>query len=263
MLTGCLQRIEPFGWDTEDRIYFLLDDDRLYRRTDPPIPEPPEKKAKAKPKKSKSTRSSKRRKLSTPLTESGLDEDEEEDAVDEGAPEVVQPTDSADADTFGGMKWECIAVTLKEYQAVIESLKGSRDVNDKQLRKRLVDDVLPVMLGKAEEQARKEARRVRERENEMKLLSAKRSSRIATKLDKKKEEEAAAEAERKRREDVAMARKLEQRAQKAEQVSRLSVLWAPTILTDAGPRVTYDDTRATSTRARSQAHLARGGATEA
>lgn len=220
MLTGCLQRIEPFGWDTEDRIYFLLDDDRLYRRTDPPIPEPPKKKAKAKPKKSKSTRSSKRRKLSTPLTDDGLDE-EDEDATEEPAAEAEQHTNSLDTDTFGGMKWECIAVTLEEYQAIIESLKGSRDMNDKQLRKRLVDDVLPVVLGKAEEQARKEARRARERENEIKLLSAKRSSRIATKLDKKKEEEAAAEAERKRREDLAMARKLEQRAQKAEQVSTL------------------------------------------
>ena len=36
-----MQRIEPTGWDSDDRTYYILDDNRLYRMTQaPPTPVP-------------------------------------------------------------------------------------------------------------------------------------------------------------------------------------------------------------------------------
>jgi hypothetical protein len=57
---------------------------------------------------------------------------------------------------------------------------------------------LPV-IEKAEEKQKKNARKQKELLNLQKLATAKRSSRIASKLDKEREEQEAAEAERKRR----------------------------------------------------------------
>ena len=88
-------RMEPLGWDKDDRAYFVLDDNRLYRRSDvpvsPPTP-PPKPKAQSTSKakkgsKSKGTRSSKRRKT---------------DEVDDDEP------DSMDIDTEGGAKDDTI-----------------------------------------------------------------------------------------------------------------------------------------------------------
>ncbi|KAK0647735.1 Reticulocyte-binding protein 2-like protein a [Lasiodiplodia hormozganensis] len=208
-------RVEAFGWDKEDRTYFVLDDDRLYRRTDPPLPAaPPQKskpKSKAKPKKTKGTRASKRRRLSTSPSESDA-EQEEDGAQDAPAPEE---------DTFGGMTWECVAVTLEDYTTFVDSIRKSRDPNEKELVKRLQADVIPIIEKRAEQQRQKALRKQRELENLEKLANAKRSSRIAGRLEKQKEQEAAVEAERKRVSDLEMAKK-EQEKQKQMEEARQS-----------------------------------------
>ncbi|KAJ9668561.1 hypothetical protein H2201_001203 [Coniosporium apollinis] len=203
-------RIDPLGWDSEDRSYLLLDDDRLYRRTDPPIPAtpPPKPKSKAKGKKTKATRGNKRRKLAS-AEESGADE--EEDTV---LPE--EPPQAAEDDGFGGMKWECIAITLEDYNAFMEGIRRSRDPNEKTLYKRLTEDVIPIIEKRAEAQRQKVLRKQRELENLQKLATAKRSSRIADKMEKQKEIEAAAEAERKHQAELANARKVQERQRKME-----------------------------------------------
>lgn len=190
--------MEPTGWDSQDRILFVLDDNRLYRRTDPPPPPEP-KKAKAKPKSktSRGTRASKRQKLSSP--------DPDEVAEHEEAPVDQQPEEVED-DGLGGMKWECVCVTLEDYQEYLSSIRKSRDPNEKILYKRLEEDVMPVMLGLAEEQAKKQARKMRELENMQKLAMAKRSSRISSRLEKQKELDEVEAAERKRQAELAAAK---------------------------------------------------------
>lgn len=205
-----MQRMEPTGWDSEDRVLYVLDDNRLYRQTEPPPPPEPKKtKAKPKPKKSRGTRASKRQKVSTPEPEELVEED------DESTEQKKEPED----DGFGGMKWECICVTLEDYQEYMGSIRKSRDPNEKTLYKRLEEDVLPVMQGLAEEQARKQARKQKELENMQKLAFAKRSSRISSRLEKQKEIEEVEAAERQRQAELAKAKAEQERQKKLEEVS--------------------------------------------
>ncbi|KAF2157737.1 hypothetical protein K461DRAFT_250909 [Myriangium duriaei CBS 260.36] len=208
-------RIEPFGWDSEDRTYFLLDDDRLYRRTDAPIPPTPVKpkaKSKSKPKaRARGTRASKRIRLSTPETE-----DEDESIVDDTNVDVeVQPAEQDD--DFGGMRWECLAVTMDEYQDFLESIRRSRDPNEKALHKAIIESVIPILEKRAESQKQKMLKRQRELENLQKMATAKRSSRLADKQEKQREVEEAAAAERKRLADLDMARKEQRRQQEMDE----------------------------------------------
>lgn len=207
MLT-CLQRIEPFGWDAEDRTYFVLDDNRLYRRTDPPPPPPPAPKPKKNSKKSKAaSRASKRRKVSEPA------ESEVEPTEDDS--NVAQAEEKED-DGFGGMIWECLAVTLDEFNTFLDSIQKSKDPNEKTLRKRIVDDVLPLLEKQEEARKRKQVQKERELFNLEKLATAKRSSRIAGKLEQQKHEEEAREAERKKQAELAMAKKEQEKWLKLE-----------------------------------------------
>lgn len=201
--------MEPTGWDSQDRTIFVLDDNRLYRRTDPPPPPEP-KKAKAKPKskKAKGSRSSKRQKVSTPEPEEAVDE--------EAAPDEQQPAPAEDDDGLGGMKWECICVTLEDYQEYMASIRKSRDPNEKILYKRLEEDIMPVMQHLAEEQAKKQARKMKELENMQKLAMAKRSSRISSRLEKQKEQEELEAAERKRQSELAAAKAEQERLKQLE-----------------------------------------------
>ncbi|KAF2002858.1 hypothetical protein P154DRAFT_392315, partial [Amniculicola lignicola CBS 123094] len=209
-----LWRMEPLGWDIQERSLFVLDDNRLYRQTEPPPPAPPAKtKAKAKSKKSRSTRTSKRRKISSPSQS-----EEPEEVGDDAAEDAAGQTNVAvEDDGFGGMKWECLCITLEDYEAYMSGIKRSRDANEKALYQRLEDEVLPDIRGAAEERAKKEARRLRELETEQKLLHAKRSSRISARQQKHQKEEEKAEAERKRQADLAMARAEEEKATQQEQ----------------------------------------------
>lgn len=207
-MINMLQRMEPTGWDSQERSLYVLDDNRMYRMTDPPPPpEPAKAKAKPKSRKSKGSRSSKRQKVSTPEPEEAADD---EQVADEHQPETID-------DGLGGKKWECICVTLEDYQEYMNSIRKSRDPNEKILYKRLQEDVIPVMEGLAEEQARKQARKLKELENLQKLATAKRSSRISSRLEKQKEVEEAEAAERKRREELAMAKAEQERQKKMEE----------------------------------------------
>jgi len=197
----------------------LLDDDRLYRQTEAPLPPTPVKakakpksKAKAKPRRSRGTRSSKRVKLSNPEDEE--EEDDDVDEVDDTVAEIKQ--DVEEDNDYGGMTWECIAVNMEEYTAFLETISKSRDPNEKALRKAVMDTVMPILEKKAEAQRQKALRKQREWENMQKLATAKRSSRIAGRMEKQKEEEEAAAAEQKRLADLAMAHKEQERQSKLE-----------------------------------------------
>jgi two-component sensor histidine kinase len=212
-----VKRIDPCGWDSEDRTYFLFDDDRLYRQTDPPIPSPASRKAKSKlpP---KSSRSSKRRRLSRVIPDTTPEDDSEEEALPNG----VEPHALDYEENFAGRKWECVAITLDDYNKFLDTIKRSRDPDEKNLFKFITNDVIPILHQREEERQRKELRRLRELENLHKLATAKRSSRLADKLEKKKEQEAAEEAERKRIAELEMAHKELAKQRRMEEVCSMT-----------------------------------------
>lgn len=121
-----------------------------------------------------------------------------------------------DADTLGGYKWECVAITLAEYQELVESFKRSKDPNEKALRERLIDEVVPIIEAGEDRQRRKMERRERELLALEKMATAKRSSRIAGKAEREKAEKDAAEAERKHAADLAAARRDQERQEQMD-----------------------------------------------
>ncbi|KAH8808204.1 hypothetical protein F5884DRAFT_857746 [Xylogone sp. PMI_703] len=203
-------RIEPFGWDSEDRTYFVLDDNRLYRRTDPPPPPPPAAKPKKNTKKYKAAARASRRRRIVESTES------EAEPTEDGEGAGDNESDQRDNDGLGGMTWECVAVTLDELNNFIASFAKTRDPNEKALRQRLIDEVLPILEKQEEARKRKAAQKERELINLSKLATAKRSSRIAHKQEVQKQEEEAREAERKKQAELAMAKKEQEKWLKLE-----------------------------------------------
>ncbi|KAI7483108.1 hypothetical protein KC351_g5337 [Hortaea werneckii] len=220
-------RMEPLGWDKDDRAYFVLDDNRLYRRSDepllPPTP-PPKPKAKSKAKKStrsRGTRSSKRRKVEE------SEEDEPQDATEDagaGAEDDTIMGNGGEAHQeeepgygFTNKTWECVAITLEEYNDFLASIFRSRDPNEKQLRKRIEEDVLPVIEKRAEAIRQKQLKKQRDLENLQKMATAKRSSRLAGKAEKEKEEREKREEEEKRLADLRMAHEEEERQKRIEE----------------------------------------------
>ncbi|KAF2706776.1 hypothetical protein K504DRAFT_412324 [Pleomassaria siparia CBS 279.74] len=206
-------RMEPCGWDSHERTLYVLDDNRLYRRTDPPPP-PSKAKSKAKPKakansrKSRATRSNKRRKSSEP---------EGDDLAEDEEVTVIQEAHDVEDDGFGGMKWECLCITFEDYQNFMSGIRNSKNADEQELYQHLEDDVLPVVAKGVEEQARKEARKLKELQVLQQLATAKRSSRISSRLEKQKEIEEAHEAERRREAELAMAQEEQERQLKMEE----------------------------------------------
>ncbi|KAI9367940.1 hypothetical protein BJX61DRAFT_526226 [Aspergillus egyptiacus] len=193
-------RIEEVGYDRQGRYYYILDDNRLYRRTDPPLPPP--KPAKSKSKKSaRAVRASKRRKV---------DHDEDSDVADN---EEVK-TDPEDP--FAGMKWECIAITSDDYRSFLDSIRNTRDADEKILRDRIAEQVMPIIEQEEAAHERERAKREKELFNMQLLAGAKRSSRLAQKSEKERQEREATEAEQKRQAELAAARKEEERLKKLE-----------------------------------------------
>lgn len=123
-------------------------------------------------------------------------------------------------DGFGGRKWECIAITLDDYQTFLESIRRSQDDDEKILRKRIQEQIMPVMEEKAEKDRLKAQRRARELENLQKLATAKRSSRIAGRVTVQKQREEEEAAEERRRADLKMAKKEQEKQRQMEEVSR-------------------------------------------
>ncbi|KAL9088803.1 MAG: hypothetical protein Q9159_002914 [Coniocarpon cinnabarinum] len=198
-------RLEPFGDDRDGRHYYLLDDNRLYRMTDPPAAKPPTKKVKAKPKpKTPGSRASKRQKIIS-------DTEADEEANDENGKDDEQTDDS-----LGGANWECVAVTLDEYRGIIDKFRKSKNADEKDMVMVLEDQAMPELLKAEESKARKEQKRQRDLENLQKMATAKRSSRLADKQEKQRQEDEAKATELRRQQELDMAHKEQERQMKAE-----------------------------------------------
>ena len=206
-------RIEPFGVDKQGRSYYLLDDNRLYRVSQPSQPQSASKASKAKSKSRKTNnRSSKRQKLSNGDTS-------DRDGTADGASKEASGGNGQDDRVFGGAKWECIAVSIEEFRVVIDMFRKSKDIDEKELAQSIQDDVMPELERAEESKARKEARRMRELENLQRMAGAKRSSRIAGRHEKEKQEAEARAVELKRQQELDMAHKEADRQHRAERVS--------------------------------------------
>ncbi|KAI9171903.1 hypothetical protein HJFPF1_01394 [Paramyrothecium foliicola] len=186
-------RIEPYGWDSKDRTYYVLDDNRVYRLTEAPTTLQP---FHGKKTSSRNRRQSNKRRRSN-------------------RSEVIE-TDDENADNsttndngLGGMTWECIAVTLGDVQNLLQGLKKTRDKNEQILRQQLEDHLLPILERQEEARKRKEMQREKELLNLAKMANAKRSSRIAGKAERQKQEESAKEEEE-RIKTAELARKREE-----------------------------------------------------
>ena len=202
--------MEEIGYDAQERLYFVLDDNRLYRRTDPPIPPPPMSKPKAKSKKGRAAaRASKRRKV--------VEEDDDEEDDISHITEQTEGAAGTEEDGFAGRNWECVAVTLPEYRDFLSTLK-TRNFDENYLHQHITGEVLPILAKAEEAQLRKQQKMAREMHALEKLATAKRSSRLAGKQEREQAEREAAEAERKRKVDLeAAVRDQERQKNMAEQ----------------------------------------------
>lgn len=193
----------------------MLDDNRFYRRTEPALPPVPKAKPKANTQKAIAARrrASKRRKIEseTPEPEGGS-----ENLEVENGPVDDKPRDPSQIDTFGGFKWECLAITLKDYEELCQSFARSKDPNEKALKERIEDEVIPIIQNAEERQRRKIERRERELMMMEKMVGAKRSSRLADKHDKERREAEAIEADRKRQAELAAAHREQEKQEKME-----------------------------------------------
>ncbi|KAL7807694.1 Sfi1 spindle body domain-containing protein [Trichoderma gracile] len=196
-------RIEPYGWDSEDRTYYVLDDNRVYRLTEAP---PSHKPAPSKTSR-QSRRTGKRRRVSEP-----------DDAADETVNDALKEGhELAYEDThLGDMIWECVAVTLPEVQALVDSMAKSRDENEKILRKQLRDHLVPILEKQEQERSRRELRREKELATLALMANAKRSSRIASKAEQREQQEKERIEQERLREEAAIQRREEQKRAKIQ-----------------------------------------------
>jgi hypothetical protein len=149
------QRIEPCGFDRHGNTYYILDDNRLYRRTPWTVEPPPPKKRK------QARKGTKRRRVAA-------------------ATQVEEEVDEIPAEHGG--EWSCVCVTREDWDAFAGGYEKSKHPDEKALYMYLKKDVLP------------ELRKTWLEMEKQKLLEAavanrKRSSRIDAKLTRQKEEE--------------------------------------------------------------------------
>ncbi|VUC20281.1 unnamed protein product [Clonostachys rosea] len=189
-------RIEPYGWDSEDRTYFVLDDNRVYRLTEAPPAPPPKPK-----KKRKSFRAGRRTSKRRRTEQGNCSQPDETMEIDEEM--HAEPED----DGLGGMTWECLAISLGDVQSLLEGFQKTRDENEKVLRKQLQDHLLPILEKQEESRKRKALQREKELLNLAKMANAKRSSRLAGKAEQKKQEEKAKEEFEHQKEEESLRRR--------------------------------------------------------
>ncbi|QPG99095.1 hypothetical protein C2857_000848 [Epichloe festucae Fl1] len=198
-------RIEPYGWDSHDRVYYVLDDNRVYRFTEPPtvIPYSTPKTTKQY---QRGRRASQRHRAAS-----------SSEAISErSANERSVPLLEVDNGLGGGI-WECVAITLQEVREFVETLLKTRDDNEKILRKRLEKHLLPILEKQEEMMQRKQVQRERELLNLSKLANAKRSSRIADKMERQKQDEENKEQHRQQLQAEQVGRREKHTQMKAEQ----------------------------------------------
>jgi len=104
------------------------------------------------------------------------------------------------------MRWECVAVTLGEVRQFLAGLRKSKSGNERVLRDQIEQHLVPILEKQEESRLRKQQQREKELLNLEKMAHAKRSSRIAGKLEQQRALEQVREEERKKQEEEAARR---------------------------------------------------------
>jgi len=185
--------VDPVGYDAEGNTYYLLDDNRLYYRDAPVIPEdkPARKKFRGKKRKRGARRIESEEPESPPVTNGvGIDEDS---------------------------TWHVKCIAIDDYEPILTKLKKSRDPDEKALYYHLNDNVLPALIEEEKERSRKRALNEQKYLREQAYAARKRSSRLVQREEERKiKEEKDAEtarfqaAEEERKQGEQRIKKLEQ-----------------------------------------------------
>ncbi|KAJ6259457.1 hypothetical protein Dda_5094 [Drechslerella dactyloides] len=192
-------RIDPIGWDSKGTSFYQFDNGYLYCRTEPlpPVYQ------KWKSRKHAAGRSAKRRKVSD-LDDDG---DGQETALSMNENDIFTSQ----------IEWKCVCSNLQEYRAFVAKLEKSKHPDEKELRKVIVEDILPVF--EKEEQKRK--RKLLEEEKELarlQLLSGrKRSARVDERMARQREAEEKEHVLRNQREEIEHLQREEMQKQKEEE----------------------------------------------
>lgn len=179
--------MEPCGFDREGSTYYILDDNRLYRRTSWLGNDQSAKKSKQKKK-----GTSKRRRTSAAVGDGGTDEAAAPDSSRRGA-------------------WSCVCVTLSDWIAFVDGLQSSKDADEMGLYAYLKQDVLP-------ELTKAWAEKEKQRQIMEAVANRKKSSRLDAKLARQKEEVERAAARRREEDLEKAARHRRVEAEKKERV---------------------------------------------
>ncbi|KAK6529207.1 hypothetical protein TWF281_008390 [Arthrobotrys megalospora] len=188
-------RIDPIGWDSKGNTYYQFDNGYLYCRTEPlpPVYQ------KWKSRKSTGSRSVKRRKVTA--------EEENEDPISPDENDIF----------VSQIEWKCLCSNLEEYRALVARFEKSKHPDEKELRKVIIEDILPIF--EKEEQKRK--KKLLEEEKELarlELLSGrKRSARVDERMAKRREAEEREQALRREQEDHEREEKEEIKRRKEEE----------------------------------------------
>lgn len=133
---------------------------------------------------------------------------------EESEEENKDPVNSTDGEPT--YKWECLAVTLPEYNEFLDTIRKSKDPDEKALRSQIEEHILPLLEQAEEAQQRKRMKREKEELAIHMIAGAKRSSRLAGKLEKERAEREAIEAAQKHEADLAEARREQAKQQQRE-----------------------------------------------
>ncbi|KAK6510362.1 hypothetical protein TWF506_009474 [Arthrobotrys conoides] len=190
-------RIDPIGWDSKGNTYYQFDNGYLYCRAEPLPP------VYQKWKSRKNTGSrSKRRKVAA--------EEEDESEQIEFSPD--------ENDIFvSQIEWKCLCSNLEEYRALVAKFEKSKNLDERELRKVILGDIIPVF--EKEEQKRKKKLLEEEREfARLELLShRKRSARVDERVAKRREAEEREQALRREREEHERQEREDTKRQRDEQ----------------------------------------------
>ncbi|KAK6335292.1 hypothetical protein TWF718_010725 [Orbilia javanica] len=161
-------RIDPIGWDSKGNTYYQFDNGYLYCRTEP-LQSPYQKWKSRKGTGSKS----KRRKI----------------VAEENDIEQTELSPDENETFTSQIEWKCLCSNLEEYRTLVTKFEKSKHPDEKELRKVVLEDIVPVF--EKEEQKRK--RKLLEEEKELarlKLMSyRKRSARVDERIAKRREAE--------------------------------------------------------------------------
>jgi hypothetical protein len=173
--------MEPCGYDRAGNTYYILDDNRLYRRTPWIHESQPAKKVKRAGRKG-----TKRRRVSTAAEE--------------------------DVENVAAGVWSCVCVSLHDWTMFVNDFENSKDPDEKALWAHLKKDVMPV-LKKSWLESEKQ------RQLQAAVANRKRSSRLDQKLARQKQEEEKAAAARREAEEAVAAQQGKLEAERKEKVS--------------------------------------------